>query len=229
MPSEHTDNDRGLRGVGHRSDGNIGRTMLGEDIALDVKIVVAGGAGAGKTTLVGSVSEIRPLYCEEADEVGLGVTAGGAACGEVEGQAGEMGREPTTTVAMDFGRITVHTGLSLHLFGMPGRERFRFLWEELSTGALAAIVLTDPGRLEGCVPAVDHFERARIPFVVAVNRFCDSPGLPERDVARSLGLDAGVPVVLCDARHRESGKDVLIRTVEYAGRVHAARLLASVG
>ncbi len=130
---------------------------------------------------------------------------------------------------MDFGRITVHTGLWLYLFGMPGRERFRFLWEELSTGALAAIVLTDPGRLEDCVPAVDHFERARIPFVVAVNRFCDSPGLPERDVARALGLDAGVPVVLCDARHRESGKDVLIRTVEYAGRVHAARLLASVG
>ncbi|MFJ6487613.1 GTP-binding protein [Streptomyces californicus] len=230
MPSEHTDNDRGLRGGGHRSGGNIGRTMLGEDIALDVKIVVAGGAGAGKTTLVGSVSEIRPLYCEEeAGGVGLGVTAGGAVGGEVERQAGVLGRELTTTVAMDFGRITVHTGLSLYLFGMPGRERFRFLWEELSTGALAAIVLTDPGRLEDCVPAVDHFERARIPFVVAVNRFCDSPGLPERDVARALGLDAGVPVVLCDARHRESGKDVLIRTVEYAGRVHAARLLASVG
>ncbi|MFI1186227.1 GTP-binding protein [Streptomyces californicus] len=226
MPSEHTDNDLGPRGVGHRADGNIGRTMLGEDISLDLKIVVAGGAGVGKTTLVGSVSEIRPLHSEE--EVGGG-ELGDPADGEAEGHAGEAQREATMTVAMDFGRITMHAGLSLYLFGMPGRERFRFLWEELSTGALAAIVLADPGRLEHCLPAIGHFERARIPFVVAVNRFSGAPGAPERDVARTLDLDAGTPVVLCDPRNRESVKDVLIRTVEYAGRVQTARLLASVG
>ncbi|MFJ2027169.1 GTP-binding protein [Streptomyces sp. NPDC087897] len=191
--------------------------MLGEDIALNLKIVVAGGIGVGKTTLVGSVSEIRPLRSEE------------AANGSGESGAAGAKRGATTTVAMDFGRITVHSGLSLYLFGMPGQDRFRFLWDELCAEALAAIVLADPRRLEDCFTAVDHFERARIPFVVAVNRFPGAPGRTEHDVARALDLDRGAPIVLCDARDRASGKEVLIRTVEYAGRVHAARLLASVG
>lgn len=130
---------------------------------------------------------------------------------------------------MDFGRITVHAGLSLYLFGMPGQDRFRFLWDELCAGALAAVVLADARRLEDCLTAVGHVERARVPFVVAVNRFPEAPGRTECDVARTLGLDRGTPVVLCDARDRTSGKEVLIRTVEYAGRVHTARLLASLG
>ncbi|OKJ34205.1 ATP-binding protein [Streptomyces sp. CB02366] len=168
-----------------------------------------------KTTPVGSVSEIRPLHSEEA--------AGR------RGEAGGMERGATTTVAMDFGRITVHAGLSLYLFGMPGQDRFRFLWGELCAGALAAIVLAEARRVEDCLTAVDHFERARVPFVVAVNLFPRAPDRTECDVARALGLERGTRVVLCDARDRTSGKEVLIRTVEYAGRVHTARLLASLG
>lgn len=177
------------------------------------------GFGAGKTTLVGSVSEIRPLYSEETlSESGRGQDG----IDGVEGKA-------TTTVAMDFGRITVHSGLTLHLFGTPGQGRFRFLWDDLCEGALAAIVLADTRRLEDCFAAVDYFERGRIPFVVAVNRFPGAPDHTEHDVARALDLDRGTPVVLCDARDRASGKEVLIHTVEYAGRVHTARLLAAVG
>lgn len=193
--------------------------MTGEGIALTLKIVVAGGIGAGKTTLVGSVGEIRPLYSEES------LSEGGRCQDGTDG----VERKGTSTVAMDFGRITVHSGMTLHLFGTPGQDRFRFLWDELCEGALAAIVLADTRRLGDCFTAVDYFERGRIPFVVAVNRFPGAPDHTEHDVARALDLDRGTPVVLCDARDLASGKEVLIRTVEYAGRVHTARLLASVG
>ncbi|WP_079190902.1 ATP/GTP-binding protein [Streptomyces sp. MNU77] len=182
MLPEHIDRDESTR-ADRRAPGSVGRSMIGEDIVLTLKIVVAGGFGAGKTT----------------------------------------------TVAMDFGRITVHSGLTLHLFGTPGQDRFRFLWDDLCEGALAAIVLADIRRLEDCFAAVDYFERGRIPFVVAVNRFPGAPDHTELDVARALDLDRGTPVVLCDARDRASGKEVLIRTVEYAGRMHTARLLAAVG
>ncbi|MGW6713918.1 GTP-binding protein [Streptomyces globisporus] len=221
MPSESIDSDENPRAA-HRAPANVGRTMIGEDIALTLKIVVAGGFGAGKSTLIGSVSEIRPLHSEE--------TLSGSEPGSADrGNAGGLERKTSTTVAMDFGRITVHSGLSLYLFGTPGQERFWFLWEELCEGALAAVVLADTRHLEDCFAAVDCFERRRIPFVVAVNRFPGAPDHTEHDVAQALDLDGGTPVVLCDARDRASGKEVLIRTVEYAGRMHTARLLASVG
>ncbi|WP_097983656.1 GTP-binding protein [Streptomyces sp. f150] len=221
MPSESIDSDENPRAT-YRAPANVGRTMIGEDIALTLKIVVAGGFGAGKSTLIGSVSEIRPLHSEE--ELSERKTERGPG----RGNTGGVERKTSTTVAMDFGRITVHSGLSLLLFGTPGQDRFRFLWEELCEGALAAVVLADTRRLEDCFAAVDHFERRRIPFVVAVNRFPGAPDHTEHDVAQALDLDGGTPVVLCDARDRASGKEVLIRTVEYAGRMHTARLLASV-
>ncbi|MFF3973986.1 ATP/GTP-binding protein [Streptomyces rubiginosohelvolus] len=222
MPSQSIDSDENPRAA-HRAPANVGRTMIGEDIALTLKIVVAGGFGAGKSTLIGSVSEIRPLHSEEE------LSERDTESGPDRGDTGGVERKTSTTVAMDFGRITVHSGLSLHLFGTPGQDRFRFLWEELCEGALAAVVLADTRRLEDCFAAVDHFERRRIPFVVAVNRFPGAPDHTEHDVAQALDLDGGTPVVLCDARDRASGKDVLIRTVEYAGRMHTARLLAAVG
>jgi signal recognition particle receptor subunit beta len=159
----------------------------------------------GKTTLVGSVSEIRPLQTEEV------LTTVGVGTDDTFGVEGKS----TTTVAMDFGRITVGADIVLYLFGTPGQDRFWFLWDELAHGALGAVVLADTRRLADCFPSVDYFERRGTPFLVAVNCFEGEQRFGAQAVRNALDLDGDVPVVLCDARDRRSGKDVLITLVEH--------------
>ena len=172
---------------------------------------------------------LGPQWPDLADGTDQGGLAHAESAGELVDDTGGVAQKTTTTVAMDFGRITIRSGLSLYLFGTPGQDRFWFLWDELSQGALGAVVLADTRRLEDCFPAVDYFEHRKIPFVVAVNCFPGARTYGAHDVSRALDLDRGTPVVLCDARDRDSGKEVLIRLVEYAGRMHTARLLDSVG
>ncbi|PWI19856.1 ATP-binding protein [Streptomyces sp. Act143] len=178
-----------------------------------LKILVAGGFGVGKTTLVGAVSEIRPLRTEEL------LTEAGRPVDDTSGVEGKR----TTTVAMDFGRITLREDLVLYLFGTPGQERFWFMWDELSEGALGAVVLADTRRLEDCFAAIDYFERRSIPFLVGVNCFEGAARYPVDDVRQALDLDEDVPLVLCDARDRESVKEVLIGVVRHAMAYGAER------
>ncbi len=171
-----------------------------------LKILVAGGFGVGKTTLVGAVSEIRPLRTEES------LTEAGRPVDDLAGVEAKR----TTTVAMDFGRITLRENLVLYLFGTPGQERFWFLWDELAKGTLGAVVLADTRRLEDCFAAIDYFERRGIPFAVAVNLFDGAERHAPETVRDALDLDPHVPVLLCDARDRQSAKQVLIAVVEHA-------------
>ncbi|MFI0943371.1 MULTISPECIES: ATP/GTP-binding protein [unclassified Streptomyces] len=178
-----------------------------------LKLLVAGGFGAGKTTLVGAVSEIRPLRTEEL------LTEAGRPVDDLTGVEAKR----TTTVAMDFGRITLRDDLVLYLFGTPGQDRFWFLWDELAQGALGAVVLADTRRLPDCFAAVDYFETRDIPFTVAVNCFDGVRLHSPEAVVDALDLGPGVPVVLCDARERESVKRVLVSVVERAAAHASAR------
>ncbi|MEU6641227.1 ATP/GTP-binding protein [Saccharomonospora sp. NPDC046836] len=176
--------------------------------ATAVKLLIAGGFGVGKTTMVGSVSEVPPLRTEEM------LTSASEGVDDLNG----VEAKTTTTVALDFGRITINPDLILYLFGTPGQDRFWFMWDELATGALGAVVLADTRRLESCFPAVDFFERRGLPFVVGVNCFDGAYRYGTEEVRAALDVSASVPMLLCDARDRESTKQVLITLVQHVMR-----------
>ncbi|WP_151772834.1 GTP-binding protein [Streptomyces abyssomicinicus] len=182
------------------------RLPLTDRAETGLKIVVVGGFGVGKTTLVRSVSEIRPLNTEEV------MTRAGVGIDEPD----PASRKSTTTVAFDFGRISLNDRMVLYLFGAPGQERFWFLWDRLFAGTLGAVVLVDTRRVDDCWYAIDRLEHHRTPFVVAVNRFeQDGVRYSLGEIRQALALPAHVPMVECDARDRQSAKDVLITLVDH--------------
>ena len=174
--------------------------------SASTKIVVAGGCGAGKTTFVGAVSEIMPLRTEAM------VTDASTAVDVLDATPGKS----TTTVAMDFGRITLDQDLVLYLFGTPGQRRFWFMWDDLVHGAIGAIILVDVRRLQDSFAAVDFFEHRKMPFLIAVNEFDGAPRYPTDEVRRALALPDTTPVLTVDARDRKSATDALIAISEYA-------------
>ncbi|MCD0452705.1 ATP/GTP-binding protein [Actinocorallia sp. API 0066] len=189
------------------------RTPLRGTATDGLKIVIVGGFGVGKTSMVSAVSEINPLSTEEI------MTQAGVGVDDIDKVAGKR----TTTVAFDFGRITLNDSQVLYLFGAPGQDRFWFLWDQLFAGSLGAVVLVDTRRLKDSWYAIDRLEYHGMPFVVAVNRF--EPHEPSLEQVRdALSLDPGVPLLDCDARMRESGKLVLITLVRHLTRLSEAKI-----
>ncbi|MFG3497549.1 ATP/GTP-binding protein [Streptomyces sp. NPDC047928] len=186
--------------VGPRSE-----DTLPTSVTTAVKVVIVGGFGVGKTTLVGSVSEIRPLTTEET------MTQASAGVDDVAG----VERKTETTVAMDFGRITLSAELVLYLFGTPGQQRFWFLWNGLFEGALGAVVLIDTRRLEDSFDVMGRLEERGVPFVVAINAFPDAPAYPVSDLRAAMDIPDAVPVIDCDARDRASSRDTLLTLMRY--------------
>lgn len=184
-------------------------------VPVAVKIVIAGGFGVGKTTAVASISEIPPLTTEAM------MTSVAA---EID-RAGHVPAKTTTTVALDMGRITIDEGLKLYLFGTPGQDRFGFMWPDLSSGAIGALVIVDTRRLDECFPAIDYFEAIALPFVVAVNRFDDSLAHDLSDVRWALAISDEIPIITFDARERVSVRDALLavlgRSYDTSTRAHS--------
>ncbi|MFI1395653.1 GTP-binding protein [Streptomyces sp. NPDC020681] len=178
---------------------------LPASVTTAVKLVIVGGFGVGKTTLVGSVSEIRPLTTEET------MTQAGVGVDDIAG----VERKTETTVAMDFGRISLSDELVLYLFGTPGQQRFWFLWNGLFEGALGAVVLVDTRRLEDSFDVMGRLEERGVPFIVAINAFPDAPSYPLAEIREALDVPETVPMIDCDARSRNSSRDALLTLVRY--------------